>query len=451
MTDKTVKSGSDGVVSITLSEDKMEALASFYPSTGIGRKLEFLQAESALKANGIKVGIDKKAILESIDKCNLEQVPVKDVIVARGKKPLKASPEHINLKPDFFNKAKTVLRKDGSVNYKESSPFVMVKKGEAVGRIYSYRGGINGQDVTGGEIPYKTKDMQIFKIEENLEIRDEILYSMVYGRFLIIGDLISVTEVLEIGTDVDYHTGNVSFAGDVIIEGVIHDGFRVAAGGSIRCKKNIMNSEVLSRGDLQLDLGVKGRGNALLRINGMIYSKFIELGTIESRTGISISTSILSSNVYTLGNLTMGQKGIIVSSNIIAEKGIEVFNLGRELCAPSTIWCGISFVENRKLDHLHTRHNVLLDKISALESKKEPPLDLVEQMKKAAAVQLKEIEQLEQDMCTFKEAKIIVHGTLFSGTVIKICNLRKKIEKDEKRVSISVDRERNELKIEPIL
>lgn len=451
MTNKTVKNGSDGYVSITISEDKMEAYGSFYPSVGTGCELADVHVQSALAINDITHGIIEKNIFESIEKCNKEKVSVKNILIAKGTKPLKTSPEHINLKADFFNKAVTVIRKDGSVNHKASSPFVMVKRGEAVARIYSFRAGVNGVDVTGAAIPYKTKDMQIFKVGENLEIKGDIVISQVYGRFLIIGDTISVTEVLEIETDVDYHTGNVSFAGDIIIEGVVHDGFRVSAGGSIHCRKTIKNSEVFSRSDLQVDLGVKGRGNALVRVNGMIHCKFLEQGTIESRTGISVSTSILSSTINTLGKLTMGQKGTIVTSHIMAEQGVEVYNLGRELCAPSTVWCGISFVEKRKLDHLELRYNVLMAKISELEKKKSPPYRLIDQMKVASDLQEKEIEKLKKEICTFEDARVIVKGTLFSGTEVRICNIKMKIEKDQKRVSISIDKENNKLLIGPIL
>ena len=62
----------------------------------------------------------------------------------------------------------------------------------------------------------------------------------------------------------------------------------------------------------------------------MIRAKFIEYGTVESRTGVYVSTSIMTANINTLGSLTMGQKGTVVTSNITAEKGVEVFNLGRE-------------------------------------------------------------------------------------------------------------------------
>lgn len=451
MSESKVPDGSDGYVSIMISEDKMKAYASFFHSTGKGRKLEFVQAESALKANGITFGIDNEAIGSSIDKCNEEQTEVESVLIACGTKPVKASPEHINLKPDFFNREKTHIRQDGSVDHKTSSPFIMVKKGESIGQKFSYRPGVNGTDVTGAAIAFKEKEMQIFKLGENLEVKDNIVISMVFGRFLIDGDLISVTELLEISSDVDYHTGNVSFAGDIVIDGVIQDGFRVAAGGSIRCKKLIKNAEVLSRGDLQLDLGLKGRGNALIRINGTITSKFLEQGNVESRKGITVSTSILSCKINTLGKLTMGQKGTIVTSEITAEKGLEVFNLGRENCAPSKIWCGISFVEFRKLDHLKMRYNVLLEKIDILVKKKNPPIELIEQMKSVSKTQKAEIDKMEKEICTWEDAKVIVHGKLYAGTEIKICKYGKKIEKDESRVTISLNKETLQLDIGPIL
>ena len=451
MSEKTTVDRSDGYVSLEISEDKMEAHGSFFPSSGEGRDLAAVQAESALSANNIKHGIIQENISEAIEKCNEEQIVISDILIAKGTKPVKSSPEHINLKPDFFNRSKTVIKKDGSVDHKVSSPFIMVKKGETVGRIFSYRPGVDGTDVTDEAIPFKSKDMQIFKAGENLEAKGEVLISTVFGRFLITGDILSVTELLEIGTDVDYHTGNISFAGEVVIDGVIQDGFKVAAGGSIRCKKLIKNAEVYSRGDLQLDLGVKGRGNALIRVNGNISAKFIEQGTVESRTGLSISTSILSSNIFTLGKLVMGQKGVIVTSTIYAEKGIEVFNLGRANCAPSSIYCGISFVDIRKLDNMKHRHDILEEKIGKLKMKKIPPEKLIEQMDNVLIAQGKEIVGIEKNLASFDDARVIVHGTLFAGTDIKIGKYRKKIEKDETRVSVLLDKENLQLVIQPIV
>lgn len=451
MADKITTDRSDGYVSIDISEDRMEARATFHPSSGSGRPLEYVQAESALAANNITFGIQADAVMDAIAKCNSEMKPVKDVLIALGKKPVKASPAHINLKPEFFNRTRTVVKADGSVDHKESSPFIMVKKGEVVGRNFPYRAGEYGTDITGESIPYKNKDMQIFKTGENLETRGEFVISLVHGRFIIDGDNILVSEVLEIATDIDYHTGNISFAGDLIVDGVIQDGFRVAAGGNIRCKQLIKNAEVLGRGDLDLDLGVKGRESALIRINGMIRAKFIEYGTVESRTGISVSTSIMTANINTLGSLTMGQKGTVVTSTITAEKGVEVFNLGRENCAPSLIECGISFVEKRKLDNLKIRHDVLLDKIHKVELKNDPPPGLLEQMLKAKEQQEKEIETAKKELCTFPEARVVVHGTLFAGTEIRICNYRLKIEKNVTRVFVKIDQEKLMLVINPLV
>ena len=41
-----------------------------------------------------------------------------------------------------------------------------------------------------------------------------------------------VDEVLGVATDVDYHSGNIDFPGDVIIQGDVKDGFAVKAGKS---------------------------------------------------------------------------------------------------------------------------------------------------------------------------------------------------------------------------
>jgi len=451
MSESILDDRSDGYVSIEISEDRMEALASFFPASGKGRPLEKVQADSALAANNIIHGILEENITLAIETCNRELKPVKDIAVAKGTKPVKASPAHINLKPEFFNREKTVVRDDGSVDHKESSPFVMVKKGEAVGRIFAYRAGIEGTDVTGGAIPFKNKDMQIFKAGENLEARGDILYSLVHGRFIIEGDNISVTELLEIPSDVDYHTGNVSFAGDIVIEGGVHDGFRVAAGKNIRCKQLVKNAEILCRGDLILDLGVKGRGNALIRANGKITAKFIEYGTVESRTGISISTAVMTAELNTLGSLVMGQKGTIVSSTIMAEKSVEAFNIGRENCAPSTIWCGVSFVEYRKLENMKARHDVLLEKTQKMKNRTNPPLDLIARMEEASKIQEKEISAINANLCTFEKAKVVVKGTLFAGTEIRIGTLRLKVEEDQNRVMARIDSEKGQISIGPIL
>ena len=108
-------------------------------------------------------------------------------------------------------------------------------------------------------------------------------------------------------------------------------------------------------------------------------------------------------------------------------------------------------MEKRKLENLKIRHDVLLDKIHKVESKNDPPQGLLDQMLKAKELQEKEIEEAKKEICTCPEAKVVVHGTLFAGTEIRICNYRLKIDSNHTRVYVKIDQEKLQLVINPLV
>jgi uncharacterized protein (DUF342 family) len=311
------------------------------------------------------------------------------------------------------------------VDYRMVSPFVMVKKDEILGRIIEEAMGEEGINVFGERIVPGQKDIKQLEAGENTQQEEGVVKAKISGRFVLDKNRFSVSDTLIIEGNVDYATGHISFAGDVIIHGEIKDGFRVAAGGGVYCKKTLDASELLCRKDLIIEGGIKGRNTGLVRVQGKVETRFIENCHVESQQGISVKSSILDSEIYTLGELLLGEKkGTIIGGVCYAEKGITTENIGSSRSSHTLIYCGISYMNMRQLKHREKRLDVLNKKMDQLRAL--PPSEdheqLIEKAKKAKEILQQGIGNYLVEQYTDFSAEIMVKGTAYPGTEITICD-----------------------------
>ena len=435
---------SDGRIEITISQSKLNAKADFYPAVGKGHQLDPQLARSYVEAAGIVYGIKSDSILEAVSKCREENTVVHDVVIAEGLPPLDSIPEYYKLKKKFFepNSLLNDLEKS-HIDYKMVSPFIFVDKGEILGKKDPGREGKPGTDILGGEIPFGLQKMVQFQIGDNIEEKEGNLLALCAGCFNKNGNNIGINETLVIQSDVDYHTGHISFGGDVIIHGTIKDGFRVAAGGNVYCKKTLDASEILCKGDLLVEGGIIGRQTALVRVHGKIETRYIEYCDVESLKGVSVKSGILHSQVYTLGQLVLGEKSTIVGGLIYAEEGISVLNLGREGSPSPVLNSGISFVAERKLIHVKKQYERLMSDLERIRKlpATDKNLDLTAKVEEAMRNMDSHRVKILEEIYTAPQAEITAHGTVFPGTVIKICGCELVVKEKLNRVKFSYDPE----------
>ncbi len=418
----------DANLEISIPEDGMAAYANLYPAFGGGEELRLEQVQEVLKEEGVVYGVKEDALKEALDRCNRNHHRLDHILIAQGREPETGISSHLKLRRRFFNKHHK--RADLSilkVDYKAESPFILVKEGERIGRRVEAKPGKPGMTVRGEEIPAEEREMVDFIPGKNVVEKQGQLLAGCPGHFTLQDNTFGVSQVLQLEGNVDYHTGHISFPGDVIIPGLIKDGFRVAAGGSVFCKETLDASEVLARGDLIIDQGIIGRKTGLVRVVGRVESQFIENCTVEAKGGVHVVSSIVNSRILSLGRVDMGESSRILGGEIVAEQGLSVQDLGSDSSPAAVIKAGYSFVEGRRLESLKQRQGVLRKKIEKVNRiiRYRSGRD-VQRLKEQMEASLEELgSQMEAVMGRLysgEGAEVVVNGRTAAGSVIEICH-----------------------------
>jgi uncharacterized protein (DUF342 family) len=414
-----------GHTRIHLSEDLMKAEVDMFPPGPDGTGFTIFSLISDLEAAGVTWGVDKKTLESNILKCLTDEVVIRGVLAAEGQKAVKSVPSYWHLKKRLLNHPGADLKAQ-NVDYKNNSPYIMVKKGEALAKMVPEAPGEAGRNIAGEVLTAGAKDVVSFRPGENLIEKDGVLYAAGPGRFEIREKVMSVNETLEIAGNVDYSTGHIAFPGDVIIHGAVCDGFRVAAGKSIFVKQTMDASQVLARGDLVVDGGIKGRGDGLVKIDGKVNAKFIENATIETHHSIYVEKAVMHSKLNCLGVVDLGETGVLVGGEIKAEGGIRVGHVGRPDSPSAVIRAGSDYIAEDKLLNARAQIDRLETKLDKLKSRHSLS---TEQQKLIAQVEgvLEKMNQSEKDLLKRqypnREARITVFGKVNEGTELHIAEL----------------------------
>ena len=421
----TEESARNGHVQIHVSDDLMSASIDLFPPAEGGSGFTVPSVCSELELAGVTWGVDKEGLEKAILHCLEKEKVIRGFVAARGRKPKKSVPSYWHLKKRLIESHQTDLE-SMNVDYRERSPYILVKKGEPLAKLVPESDGQPGRNIAGDIIPAGNKDIVVFKPGEQTIEKEGVLYAASHGRFDIKDRVMSVNETLDIPGNVDYSTGHIAFPGDVIIHGSVSDGFQVASGKSIFVKQTMDASKVLSRGDLVVEGGIKGRQDAIVRVDGRVAAKFIENATVEAHGDIVVEKAVMHSDINTLNHIDLGEAGVIVGGNLWAGNGLRASRIGRPESPSAHIRIGSDFTVDRKLRSSHEQMDRLdakLEKLKARPHLGEEQLKLVSQVEEVMAKLAKTREAMSGKLHSNRRAKVTVFGEVLEGTEIHICEL----------------------------
>ena len=149
---------------------------------------------------------------------------------------------------------------------------------------------------------------------------------------------ITVKRVLTLDRDVDFHTGNIIFVGDVIVNGAVHSGFEIS-GRNIRIRDAVEAGRVGAMGALVCDSGVKGGGKAVLKAGESVRAKFCEGAEMHAGRNILIDGGCMNSTIYAGDKLAV--KGRLVGGEIVCGGSVYVGErLGGGVRTPTSLVLG---------------------------------------------------------------------------------------------------------------
>ncbi len=445
-----------GHAELRVSADEMQVLADFYPPVGDMPPLDPEEVRPELEEKAAAERVDWQAVQEAVFRCNTERVAVCDVVVARGAEPEEEVPEHWAVEEALRLPPPALSPEGGRVDFKEVSPFVLVREAQVLARLVPRRPGAMGATVRGKALPYGVRPVQASQPDANTRVEGETVVACCDGHFVSSPESFQVSPVLELQGDVDYHTGHVEFPGDVVISGQIKDGFRVRAGGSVYCAGTLDASEVQCGMDLLVRRGIIGRKKATVRAGGKVEARFIENCRVEAGGPVVVEVGILHSAVYTRDRVEMGKKGIIVGGRVYAQNGISATQMGSGMEPRTELYCGIDYQVEQKVTWIRDRNVDLSFKLAQVERRLKQPdassrlAELRERIRGAIDKLNEAANALIFRLDRKEEAEVCVAADLYPGAYVEICHVSFAVTRGLRRVRLRLDKEKGRIVAEPL-
>ena len=327
---------------VSFSQDKTEAYVMFSEPKDGGVPLTPEKLVGALEDYKIVFGLDNDLVRELVSGNRSYN---KQYLIACGKKPVSGMDGKLEYMFDAGQKTLSPkLNEDGTVDYKNLNLIEVVDKGGTLIKAIPPTVGEIGKDVFGEDVlatdgkpaPKFPKGKNTVVSADGLE-----LIADASGQILVVRDMISVSEVLEIKGDVDNSTGNIDFNGSVVIYGTVIVGFRVSAIGNVEIKGSVEGAEIECMGNLIVDKGILGMHKASIKAGGNVYARMIQDSVVEVGGDI-ISDGIMHCDVKCGGRIELkGKKGILAGGSVSCKQEVDAYVYGSPLGTQTEINVGL--------------------------------------------------------------------------------------------------------------
>lgn len=334
----------DKYFNVTFSDDKTVAYLQMSNwDKNFSCQIEAL--EQFLRSHKIRYGLQHDTLSRIVS--HSEEYQYSRAPVAIGTEPVHGENGRIELKIEMGDgeSLRPLETGDGKVDYKEVIRLNNVKKGQLLATRIPPKPGVPGTAVTGEEIPCKPGREANFKIGKNVVINPEqtAMYAAIDGLLTKTEKgKINVFPVYEINGDVDYSIGNIDFVGTVVIRGNVLSGFRIKAAGDIRVTGFVEGAELEAEGSIDISGGIIGYNKGYIKAGQNVKSAFVQDGNVIAGADITVSQSIMHSNIRAGQNVICnGTKGLVVGGVVQAGEKVIARTIGNTMSTATVIEVGV--------------------------------------------------------------------------------------------------------------
>jgi len=432
--------------SLKLSDDKMAAIAKFFPPSTGGQLLNTSEIVNDLQHKGIKVPIDEK-LIQSFLNSREYNTPV---ILVRGIAPIQGYNASIEY---FFNtdlNTKPTLNEDGSVDFFNLNTICKCTKGQVLATLTPEKRGTKGMRVTGEAVLPRDVISLRLKHGNNISISEDglSLISNVNGHVSLVDDKVFVSDVYEV-VDVDTSTGNIDYDGSVLVKGNVKTGFKIKAAGNVEVKGVVEGAQIKAGGNVIIARGFNGMSRGVIEAEGNVVARFIENGTVVCGGNLH-SEAIMHSKISASGDIEVtGKKGFIVGGSVKALGNVTCKAIGSEMGGDTFVDVGVDpkikqraqiLAEDvkRRKENLEKLIPVLATLTKRLKSGDKLSPDQLRYLKQLSEQYKVEKEELEKANMEYdavmteidampQDATITVTGKVFPGAVFTINEVSQRI------------------------
>lgn len=366
---------------------------------------------------------------------------------------------------------------DGRIDFREQNYVVNVDAGQTVARLKPATRGIPGRDIKGRVQPANAgKPGQLFAGDHIRQERvgSEILYiAEMDGALHHINDRLFVTNVLVLPSGVNYQTGNIDFAGDVIIQGAIASGFSVRAGGDVIVTDSVENGSVIeSQGSVNVARSISGK-RTFVKAAVNVRAQYVVEATIKAGHDILLANYSMHAKLRAIGIIQV-KKGVgeyggsIMGGETWATQGIDIFTAGTVAWIKTELIAGILPEQTEKLDKLQAsiegkniHINQILDyfglvniDLNKIRSKIEHAEGMVQKSMALRAKYLAKAGKALQNLLTEKaelvaeigpapeNAEIKIRESVYPNVIVCIANKRRKLESEMGSITFQLQQDK---------
>jgi len=386
-----------------------------------------------LRENHISYGIVEDITIQAW----IENSFKENIIIAQGEKPFHGSEGNVkyNFETEFTNPGK--INEDGSIDFTHREDIPFVNKDEVMAVKTPAIESKAGIDISGTPIQVTEFVDPVFEAGPGTQIsEDGLTITADIGGQPNLDALgtITVNPELAISGDVDFETGNINFKGNIVVNGMIKEGFTVK--GVNLTAKEIEGATIDLSGNLNISAGIT---DSKITTQGNVHAKFINHSNIMAFGNLEVSKEILDSNII-LSGTCQNQSGHIISSKITAKMGIEAGKIGTASAKPAKINIGVDKHIETLTDKIQeslkasvSKADLLKDEIKKLE---EQDQELYSQVSEQAHIQdraqldIKELQKSDKSDTSMEIKKLEKNAELAELELNKIFETQDKIAKN---------------------
>lgn len=432
----------DECVLLTVSENKMTVIGTFYPPSTDGTLMTKDNIVSEFIHSKVKFGV----LEEHIDQFLKSRQYCTDIVLAKGLEPIQGSSAQVIYHFNTDRNAKPKVNQDGSVDFHKLDIISSVSKGDMLATLQPVNYGKSGIDVMGSPIKPNKVNNTVLKYGKNIHLSEDgcTMYSDVAGHVQLEGDKVFVSDTYEVPADVDASTGDINYEGNVHIKGNVITGFSVTAKGDIEVDGVVEGAILIAEGQIILKRGIQGMNRGKLIAKSNIIAKFIESSEVKAGGYVSAEAALHSKISATGDILVDGRNGSVTGGELRSGTMISLKTAGSTMGTHTLLEVGIDpalideyhelekqidtmEIEKEKLSQVV---NILGRKVSMGEKLAEDKLKYLQLARVNSVKMVKDIvvaneryERLQIEIENMDGGKIKVSNIAYPGVKIVISNV----------------------------
>ncbi len=437
------KAKPEAQISVIVARDRMEAFLQIdLPNGAVKPDIETVRHQ--IEKAGITTGILEESVQSALRQPGIR------IVCAKGCLPENGTDARIETYVDLEHRGKPAEMQDGGVDFKNLGIYINVEKGQVLAVKVPATSGTPGTDVCGNLIPSRAGKDLVLHPGANIHIVDGTkLVAAAGGNLMVTGGRMSISPILQIKGNVDLSTGNIDFAGDVVVQGSVTEGFSVKAGGNVDIVGMVSGGSVQGV-NVTVRQGIVGLNKGVIAATGSVTAKFVENAKVTADQDIFISDVVLHSQLSAGKKIKVeGRRGQIVGGVLSAGDEIIAKSAGSTSTTPTDLQAGVNpklreeYMGLRK--ELKTTETSLdqlqkgLFTLRSMDQNQMPPekKELLLKITRAQFTTMGQVETMRKRLCELESAyeelkngQIKISDYVYPGVKITIGSLVKPIQEE---------------------